>query len=37
VSVHRKSGVEVARAFSDYDVEVSRDNLPSGIEIQDLI
>ena len=37
VSVHRKSGVEVARAFSDYEVVVDRDNLPAGIEIQDLL
>jgi len=37
VSVHRKSGVEVARAFSDYEVVVNRDNLPTGIEIQDLL
>jgi CRISPR-associated protein Csd2 len=37
VSIHRKSGVEVARAFSDYEVVVNRDNLPTGIEIQDLL
>ena len=37
VSVKRRSTVEVARAFSDYEVVVDRDNLPTGIEVLDLI
>ena len=37
VSVARRSGVDVARGFSDYEVTVSRDGLPAGIEILDLL
>ncbi len=37
VSVQRRSTVEVARAFSDYEVVVDRDNLPTGIEVLDLL
>jgi CRISPR-associated protein Csd2 len=37
VSVKRRSTVEVARAFSDYEVVVDRDNIPTGIEVLDLI
>lgn len=37
VTVQRNSSVEVARSFSDYTVNVSREDLPSGIEIIELI
>ena len=37
VSVKRRSCVEYARAFSDYEVSVNQENLPSGIEILDLL
>lgn len=37
VSVTRRAGVEVARAFSDYEVTLNRDNLPTGIEVLDLL
>ena len=37
VSVQRRSTVEVARAFSDYEVVVDRDNLPTGIDFLDLL
>jgi CRISPR-associated protein Csd2 len=30
----RKKGAEVPRCFEDYSVEVSRDNLPSGVELE---
>ena len=33
VTVQRKSGVAVARAFSDYDVTVNKSDLPAGIEV----
>ncbi len=37
VSVKRRAGVEVARAFSDYETVVNRDDLPAGIEVLDLL
>jgi CRISPR-associated protein Csd2 len=37
VSVKRRSGVEVARAFSDYEVQVDLNGLPTGIEVSDLL
>ena len=33
VTVEKKDGVEVPRAFSDYKVTIDRDNLPQGVEI----
>lgn len=33
VTVRRKSGVDVARSFSDYDFAVDRVGLPTGIEV----
>lgn len=33
VKVHKKEGVEVPRSFSDYQVDVIRDNLPAGVEL----
>jgi CRISPR-associated protein Csd2 len=33
VSVTPKAGVEIPRRFSDYDVDIVRDNLPAGVEI----
>jgi len=37
VIVKRKSQVDVARSFADYDFRITRDNLPSEIEIIDLL
>jgi CRISPR-associated protein Csd2 len=37
VSVKRRSGVEVARAFSDYEVQVDLNGLPTGIEVSELL
>lgn len=37
VTVRRRSGVELARSFSDYEVKVDNDSLPSGIEVLDLL
>ncbi len=37
VTVTRKPAVEVARSFADYDVKLNRDNLPPGIELQELL
>ena len=37
VTVRRKEGVKVARAFSDYAVEIDRENLPQGVEILELL
>lgn len=37
VTVKRKAGVEVARAFSDYDVVVDKSGLPSGVEVVELL
>lgn len=37
VAVSRKPTVEVARSFADYDVKLNRDNLPPGIELQELL
>lgn len=33
VSVKKKDGVEVPRAFTDYDVTIDREGLPEGVEI----
>jgi CRISPR-associated protein Csd2 len=33
VSVAKKDGVEVPRAFSDYEVTIDRNGLPAGVEI----
>lgn len=33
VTVHRKPAVEVARDFSDYDVTITREGLPAGVEV----
>jgi CRISPR-associated protein Csd2 len=33
VSVKKKSDVETARSFSDYDVVINRDAIPSGVEV----
>ncbi len=33
ITVTRKAGVEVPRAFSDYEVTVDDDNLPNGVEL----
>lgn len=37
VVVSRKSTVEVARSFDDYNVKLNRDNLPPGIDLQELL
>ena len=37
VTAKRKGSVEVARAFSDYDVVVDKSGLPSGIEVLELL
>lgn len=37
VTAKRKVGVEVARAFSDYDVVVDKSGLPSGVEVTELL
>ena len=37
VSVKRKSQVEVARSFADYDLAINRDSLPSGVELVELL
>jgi CRISPR-associated protein Csd2 len=37
VTAKRKVGVEVARAFSDYDVVVDRSSVPSGVEVLELL
>jgi CRISPR-associated protein Csd2 len=37
VTAKRKAGVEVARAFSDYDVGVDKSGLPSGVEVLELL
>ena len=37
VTVRRKPSVEVARDFSDYEVNIARDGLPAGVEIIDKI
>jgi CRISPR-associated protein Csd2 len=37
VTVQRNAGVDVARSFSDYTVNVSQADLPSGIEIIELL
>jgi CRISPR-associated protein Csd2 len=33
VTVQKKDGVEVPRAFSDYEVTIDREGLPDGVEI----
>lgn len=37
VTVTRKAGVDVARAFADYTVAINSDVLPQGIELLDLL
>lgn len=37
VTVMRKRDIEVARSFTDYEVTVNRENLPAGIEPQELL
>ena len=37
VTVARKPSVGVARSFADYDTKVNKENLPPGIEINELI
>jgi len=37
VIVKRKSQVDVARSFADYDFRITRDNLPSEVEIIELL
>lgn len=37
VTAKRKASVEVARAFSDYDVVVEKSGLPSGVEVIELL
>ena len=37
VTARRKASVEVARAFSDYDVIVDKSNLPAGVEVLELL
>jgi len=37
VSVRRKEGVEVSRAFSDYQVSVDRDRIPEGVTVHERI
>jgi CRISPR-associated protein Csd2 len=37
VTAKRKAGVEVARAFSDYDVVVDKSTLPAGVEVLELL
>ncbi|MFN0069370.1 MAG: type I-C CRISPR-associated protein Cas7/Csd2 [Limisphaerales bacterium] len=37
VTARRKDGVEVARTFSDYEVIINRESLPTGVEILDLL
>jgi len=35
LSIAKKQGVTVARGFGDYDVTLNRDNLPSGVTIEE--
>ena len=37
VKVQKKEGVAVPRSFADYDVSINKDNLPTGIEVLELI
>ena len=37
VTVVRKPDVNAARSFADYVVTISRDNLPAGIELLELV
>lgn len=37
VTAKRKGSIEVARAFSDYDVVVDKSDLPSGVEVIELL
>jgi hypothetical protein len=37
VTIQRKSGVPVARAFSDYDVAINKTGLPAGVELIELL
>ncbi len=36
VKVERKSDVEVARKFNDYDITINRDAIPTGVELLEL-
>lgn len=37
VKVQKKEGVAVPRSFADYDVNIDKDNIPTGIEVLELI
>jgi len=37
VVVQRKSGVPVARSFSDYEVEVNKTGIPTGVQLTELL
>ena len=37
VSAYRRDGVEVPRAFTDYEVTIDREGLPQGVEIIELV
>ena len=37
ISVEKKQGVDVPRSFSDYNVNIDKDNLPQGVTIEELI
>ena len=37
VTAQRKGSVDVARAFSDYDVVVDQAGLPAGVEVLELL
>ena len=37
VKVEKKEGVAVLRSFADYDVNIDKDNIPTGIEVLELI
>jgi CRISPR-associated protein Csd2 len=36
IHIHKKDGVDVARSFEDYAVELNQANLPSGVSLLDL-
>ena len=33
IKVNRKDGVKIARAFSDYEIEIDRESLPENVEL----
>lgn len=37
ITVEKKQGVDVPRSFSDYNVNIDKDNLPQGVTIEELI